>query len=206
MATLNSSKSSSDFEQYVREILECPICMETIVSVPVYQCVNGHVICKYCIPKLENCAICRDGSKPVRNLKVEEIVQGIQGPQIVSSKRAKSVKWRRGTARVYRSNDGELSIQLNLRTNQEISGQPTINDIEASRTHEIGDGSDQGSIIEPNRRLDSEISRYIETGIPTELQNTGWGINFQTPKTNSFSPLGMMAPRGRHLTLTLSSP
>ena len=82
MATLNSSKSSSDFEQYVREILECPICMETIVSVPVYQCVNGHVICKYCIPKLENCAICRDGSKPVRNLKVEEIVQGIQGPQI----------------------------------------------------------------------------------------------------------------------------
>ena len=83
----------------VREILECPVCFETILSLPVYQCKNGHVICKQCIPKLKNCPICRDDSKPVRNLKIEEIVQKIEGPQIFSGGRTKSIKWRQ--ARVY---------------------------------------------------------------------------------------------------------
>ena len=40
---------ASDIEEYLRDLLECPVCMETIKSVPVYQCINGHVICEVCI-------------------------------------------------------------------------------------------------------------------------------------------------------------
>ena len=56
--------------------IECPVCFHEINSVPIYQCRNGHVVCKECHPKLKNCPICRelyDG--PIRNLKLEEIVR-----------------------------------------------------------------------------------------------------------------------------------
>ena len=49
--------------------------METIKSVPVYQCTNGHVMCKECIEKLNNCPLCRNDSVLVRSLKLENIVQ-----------------------------------------------------------------------------------------------------------------------------------
>ena len=62
-------------EKYFKDLLECPVCFETIDSVPIYQCQNGHVVCKNCYPKLKTCPICRqiyDG--PIRNLKIEEMV------------------------------------------------------------------------------------------------------------------------------------
>ena len=55
--------------------------METIKSVPVYQCTNGHVICKDCIKELDNCPICRNNSAPARNLQLEKIVQRLEGIQ-----------------------------------------------------------------------------------------------------------------------------
>ena len=55
--------------------------METIKSVPVYQCANGHVICKICIEKLNNCPICRNDSALVRSLKLENIVEKLEGIQ-----------------------------------------------------------------------------------------------------------------------------
>ena len=69
----------------IKDLLECPICLETIDSVPIYQCQNGHVVCKKCHPKQKKCSICRvdiierakrDG--PVRNLKLEEMVERLQ--------------------------------------------------------------------------------------------------------------------------------
>ena len=60
------------------ECLECPVCFQTIDSVPIYQCLNGHVVCKDCHPKLENCPICRDDKHynlKVRNRKLEEIMK-----------------------------------------------------------------------------------------------------------------------------------
>ena len=74
MATSNTHQTPSDFEEYIRDLLECPVCMETIKSVPVYQCANGHVICKICIEKLNNCPICRNDSAPARSLQLEKIV------------------------------------------------------------------------------------------------------------------------------------
>ena len=81
MATSNKNQSSSDFEEYLRDLLECPVCMESIKSVPVYQCANGHVICEDCIEKLTNCPICRNDSAPVRSLKLEKTVQRLEGIQ-----------------------------------------------------------------------------------------------------------------------------
>ena len=70
-------------EKRFKDLLECPVCFHTIDSVPIYQCVNGHVLCKDCHPKLENCPICRDdqlydGPISLRNLKLEEIVKSLQ--------------------------------------------------------------------------------------------------------------------------------
>ena len=68
-----------------KDLLDCPICFETIDSVPIYQCQNGHVACKNCHPKLKTCPVCRvdivkkskrDG--PIRNLKLEEMVERLQ--------------------------------------------------------------------------------------------------------------------------------
>ena len=77
MATSNTNQNSTDV--FLRDLLECPVCMETIKSVPVYQCTNGHVICNGCIEKLNNCPICRNDSALVRILKLEKIVQRLEG-------------------------------------------------------------------------------------------------------------------------------
>ena len=81
MATSKTNKNSTDIEEYLKDLLECPVCMETIKSVPVYQCANGHVICKDCIEKLKNCPICRNDSELRRSLKLENIVQRLEGIQ-----------------------------------------------------------------------------------------------------------------------------
>ena len=68
-----------EVKKYFKDLLECPVCFETIDSVPIYQCRNGHVVCKNCHPKLETCPICRqlhDGL--IRNLKLEEMVERLQ--------------------------------------------------------------------------------------------------------------------------------
>ena len=79
MATSKTNQTSSDFEEYIRDLLECPVCKETIKSVPVYQCINGHVICNECIRESTSCPICRNNSKPARSLKLEKIVQRLEG-------------------------------------------------------------------------------------------------------------------------------
>ena len=68
-------------EVKINDLLECPVCIETISSAPILQCINGHIVCKDCHPKLEICPICRDASlydTPCRNLKLEEIVKRFQ--------------------------------------------------------------------------------------------------------------------------------
>ena len=112
--------------------------METIKSVPVYQCANGHVICKGCIAKLNNCPICRNDSELRRSLKLEDIVQRLEGiqPENDQATTAKPnlQKWGKGFVRVYgtingptqptargqsRSLNQEPHIELNLQSNTE---------------------------------------------------------------------------------------
>ena len=68
-----------EVKEYFKDLIECPVCFETIDFIPIYQCQNGHVVCKNCYPKLKKCPICRqihDG--PIRNLKLEEMVEKLQ--------------------------------------------------------------------------------------------------------------------------------
>ena len=71
-----SKSMENQFEREFEAILEldCPVCLEKIESKHIFQCNNGHVICKNCIPKLEKCPICKNKSKPSRNLKLEEVI------------------------------------------------------------------------------------------------------------------------------------
>ena len=124
MATSKTNQTSIDFEEYIRDLLECPVCMETIKSVPVYQCNNGHVICKVCIKQLNSCPICRNNSTPARSLKLEKIVQRLEGilPENEGPTTAKPnlQKWGKGSVRVYGTINGpyqEHRIELNLQAN-----------------------------------------------------------------------------------------
>ena len=68
--------TSSAFQNSITD--EYPVCKKTIRSVPVYQFANGHVICKVCIEKLNNCPICRNDSPSDRSLKLKNIVQKLK--------------------------------------------------------------------------------------------------------------------------------
>ena len=101
---------ASDIEEYLRDLLECPVCMETIKSVPVYQCINGHVICEVCIEKLKKCPICRNNSALVRSLKLENIVQKLEGIQPEKKGSMTTTthlqKWGKGFVRSYGTING----------------------------------------------------------------------------------------------------
>ena len=84
MDSKNNSMANVDANEILKQIkniLICPVCIEGIKILPIFQCINGHVTCKNCIPKCENCPVCRNNHKPVRNLKLEEIVTKIEGLQ-----------------------------------------------------------------------------------------------------------------------------
>jgi hypothetical protein len=104
MAASKPNQTSSDFEEYIRDLLECPVCIEILKSVPVYQCANGHVICMDCIEKLNNCPICRNDSELRRNLKLENIVQRLEGIQYeneeTTTAKPNLQKWGKGCVRV----------------------------------------------------------------------------------------------------------
>ena len=123
MATSEAKQKSSDFEEYIIDLLECPVCLDTIKTVPVYQCTNGHLMCKDCIVKLDNCPICRNDSLLVRNLKLEEIAQRLEGGYQPKNEEPAIANpnlqdWGQRSARVYRKNK-ELRIEINLQSNPE---------------------------------------------------------------------------------------
>ena len=128
MGTSKTYQTPSDFKEYIRDLLECPVCMDIIKSVPVYQCANGHVICTGCIEKLNNCPICRNDSSLVRILKLENIVQRLEDikPENVETTTATPTltKWGTRSGSVYRTindHNQETRIDLNLQANPEPS-------------------------------------------------------------------------------------
>lgn len=44
--------------QNVAQLLECPICLDTVRR-PIFQCSNGHLLCSRCRNKTHQCPICR---------------------------------------------------------------------------------------------------------------------------------------------------
>jgi len=69
-------------------ILECPVCLE-IPAKPIYQCSNGHLICKLCHSKVNLCPVCRDKLNkqgPLRNLTAEHLLESINNNEVSQSK------------------------------------------------------------------------------------------------------------------------
>ena len=132
MAASKPNQTSSDFEEYIRDLLECPVCMEIIKSVPVYQCANGHVICMDCIEQLHNCPICRNDSELRRSLKLENIVQrleGIQPENVGPPTGTRNLqKWGKRFVRSYGTINGSnqaAPIGINLQANPEQARRQT---------------------------------------------------------------------------------
>ena len=62
----------------VRKDIECPVCLQIPRETPIFQCDNGHIICKDCKPRLELCPQCRTFVGNSRNLIAERIVSKIK--------------------------------------------------------------------------------------------------------------------------------
>ena len=120
-----ATSKSNQFEEYVKGLLECPSCSEPINSSPVNQCTNGHVVCKNCIPKLENCPICRNKSKLARNLIFEQIVENFSALELTNegpSEKPKHQKWGQesvGVLITFNELNKEPSVKLNLQPNSD---------------------------------------------------------------------------------------
>jgi len=56
------------------EWMECPVCLETPRSGPIYSCRKGHIICKDCQPQVSQCPTCRDKHTDCRSLIAEKLL------------------------------------------------------------------------------------------------------------------------------------
>ena len=120
-----AASKSNKFEEYVKSLLECPVCMELIKSAPIHQCTNGHLLCKDCIAKLESCPICRNDSKTARNLIFEQIIGNFYALELANPgpyEKLEVQKWEEVCISASFSNntaDEEPSVQLNIQPNSE---------------------------------------------------------------------------------------
>jgi len=55
------------------KLIECPVCFQ-VPFPPIFLCVNGHSICKFCKVKLVECPICKGKLSDVRNRTIEDLV------------------------------------------------------------------------------------------------------------------------------------
>ena len=59
----------------LKDLLECPICLTIPNEGPIYQCENGHIVCKDCHPKVKECPQCRCELGINRALQLEKILE-----------------------------------------------------------------------------------------------------------------------------------
>jgi len=57
------------------EWMECPICLETPRTGPIYSCRKGHIICKDCHPNVSQCPTCRDRHIDCRCIIGEKLLE-----------------------------------------------------------------------------------------------------------------------------------
>ena len=142
-----------DFEERIRVLLECPVCIEPLLSVPVHQCINGHVVCNGCIAKLNNCPICRSDSTLVRNFMLEEIIEKFLVNK-ESSKNPETPRWGSELDVVSFSNNGpsdRLEVQVNILQNQIrdiLRNHPNLNNYQNSTAGNDGSSSDSDTDTE----------------------------------------------------------
>ena len=75
-----SSKDTSISSLSLKKLmssLECPVCLTLPECGPIYQCRNGHLLCKDCHPSMEQCPLCNIPLEKLRNLLSEKIISMI---------------------------------------------------------------------------------------------------------------------------------
>ena len=122
MATQKNYEKTTEFKEHIEDILKCSNCIEPIISAPIHQCTDGHVVCKDCIARLNNCPICKNDSTLIRNLIVEQIIEKlVVKPMIEKSEDTpETQKGESGFAIVSFSNNGPNNhpdIQINIPQN-----------------------------------------------------------------------------------------
>ncbi|CAN7087025.1 unnamed protein product [Brassica oleracea var. botrytis] len=76
----SSSSSSSPVKLNTSEILDCPTCLEPLRG-PIYQCVNGHITCSPCLPRVyKQCPVCRIPIGNIRCRAMEMVIESSAVP------------------------------------------------------------------------------------------------------------------------------
>lgn len=90
-ATHNISQLGENFPAYplnkmnkLEEILSCPVCLVVPRDTPIYQCKNGHLICKNCYKIVEisdACPVCKTKlpRHRIRNITAEQVIDNNPG-------------------------------------------------------------------------------------------------------------------------------
>ena len=118
--TMSTTSKSNKFEEYVIGLLECLNCNEPIKTTPIHQCTNGHVVCKDCITKLENCPNCPNDSKIARNLIFEQILENFSAVELENEKpfeKPEPKEW--GASLSSNGHNEEPSVQIDILPNSE---------------------------------------------------------------------------------------
>lgn len=131
----SSPKQSCISLEALKAHLECPVCLIVPKMGPIYQCRNGHLLCRDCHPKMKRCPLCQIGlEKNLRNLLSEQLVSMIYPEyqfSIDRSTRTREPIWH-----------GKLLWRENLRPamNNPNSGQRVERNINLSITTAIENG------------------------------------------------------------------
>ncbi|XP_020571171.1 E3 ubiquitin-protein ligase SINAT5-like [Phalaenopsis equestris] len=73
-------KSNVSVVSNVRELLECPVCLNAMYP-PIHQCSNGHTLCSGCKPRVHNrCPTCRHELGNIRCLALEKVAASLELP------------------------------------------------------------------------------------------------------------------------------
>ena len=81
--TMAASSSKEDILENLlslKETLECPVCLMLPKQTPIYQCDNGHIVCKTCHARLDTCPQCRKALGKNRNLFAENFLVSFMKP------------------------------------------------------------------------------------------------------------------------------
>ena len=159
--------------------------METIKSVPVYQCNNGHVICKDCIKKLNNCPICRNDSAPARSLQLEKIVKRLEGiqPENEGPTTAKPNLqiWGEGSVRSYGTINGPNQgprIEPNLQATPGLHYLPTYTKLRLATPRQAAPRQATSNQDEESALLQGDMVENMTQSIKTFFKNVGTFIGF----------------------------
>ena len=148
--------------------LECPVCLDLPQSGPIYQCRNGHIMCKDCHPKMKRCPICVVPLEKLRNLLSEKLLSLTNPNYIFSIDRGSSshdVIWQ-----------GQLKWKEIL---------PTLND-----SQRITNGGDVNQHVQ--RSMDVKIKSTRKNGV-LEVVPANW----PTSLTMQLLPVAIMRRAGK---------